>query len=147
VRVAQEERRAAEPDEQQARPQLDGVNAVDRHAVRSRQGSSNAVAHPNRVERDGNCSPAKVLLVWEDRVRDRCGFVDLVTLKRLRRSLDPMLDKTHALMLRGVAKGIVDGKAPAPALQALIDAGLVEEQSGQRYVVTGQGRRVLALER
>jgi hypothetical protein len=58
-----------------------------------------------------------------------------------------MLDKTHALMLRGVAKGIVDGKAPAPALQALIDAGLVEEQSGQRYVVTGPGRRVLALER
>jgi hypothetical protein len=45
-------------------------------------------------------------------------------------------------MLRGVAKGIVDGKAPAPALQALIDAGLVEEQSGQRYVVTGQAEPV-----
>jgi ribosomal protein S19E (S16A) len=58
-----------------------------------------------------------------------------------------MLDKTHALMLRGVAKGIPDGKAPAPALRALIDAGLVEEQSGQHYVVTEQGRRVLELER
>jgi len=50
-------------------------------------------------------------------------------------------------MLRGVAKGIPDGKEPAPALRALIDAGLVEEQSGQHYVVTEQGRRVLALER
>jgi hypothetical protein len=69
------------------------------------------------------------------------------TLKKLRRSLDPMLDQTHALMLRGVAKGIVDGNAPAPARQALIDAGLVEEQSGQHYVVTEQGRRVLAPER
>jgi hypothetical protein len=57
-----------------------------------------------------------------------------------------MLDKTHALMLRGVAKGIPDGQPPAPALQTLIDAGLVEEQSGQSYVVTERGRRVLALE-
>lgn len=58
-----------------------------------------------------------------------------------------MLDKTHALMLRGVAKGIPDGQPPAPALRALIDAGLVEEQSGQQYVVTAQGQRVLAIER
>ena len=58
-----------------------------------------------------------------------------------------MLDKEHAMMLRGVANGIVDGESPAPALQALIDAGLVEEQSGQQYVVTERGRRVLALER
>jgi hypothetical protein len=58
-----------------------------------------------------------------------------------------MLDKTHALMLKGVAQGIMDGKAPAPALATLIDAGLVEEQSGQAYVVTEHGRRVLALER
>ena len=58
-----------------------------------------------------------------------------------------MLDKAHALMLRGVANGIPDGQAPAPALQALIDAGLVEEQSGQQYVVTERGRRVLAIER
>src|SRR5689334_3241793 len=42
-----------------------------------------------------------------------------------------MLDKAHALMLRGVAKGIPDGKAPAPALQALIDAGLVAEHLGR----------------
>jgi hypothetical protein len=58
-----------------------------------------------------------------------------------------MLDSEHALMLRGVANRVVDGKAPAPALQALIDAGLVEEQSGQQYVVTEHGRRVLALQR
>jgi hypothetical protein len=57
-----------------------------------------------------------------------------------------MLDRTHALMLRGVAKGIPDGKPPAPALRALIDAGLVEEQSGQQYVVTDPGRRVLAMQ-
>ena len=57
-----------------------------------------------------------------------------------------MLDRVHALMLRGVANGIADGKAPAPALQTLIDAGLVEEQSGQHYVVTEHGRRVLSLE-
>ena len=57
-----------------------------------------------------------------------------------------MLDSTHSLMLRGVAEGVADGKAPAPALRALIDAGLVEEQSGQAYVVTEQGLRVLALE-
>ena len=62
------------------------------------------------------------------------------------RTLCPMLDSEHALMLRGVANGIVDGKAPAPALKALIDAGLVEEQSGQSYVVTEHGRRVLALQ-
>ena len=58
-----------------------------------------------------------------------------------------MLDSTHALMLRGVAEGVADGKPPAPALRALIDAGLVEEQSGQAYVVTEHGRHVLALER
>jgi hypothetical protein len=58
-----------------------------------------------------------------------------------------MLDRTHALMLRGVAKGILDGKPPAPALRALIEAGLVEEQSRQAYVVTEHGRRVLAMER
>jgi hypothetical protein len=58
-----------------------------------------------------------------------------------------MLDRTHALMLRGVADGIPDGKEAAPALRALIDAGLVEEQSGQHYVVTEHGLRVLALER
>jgi hypothetical protein len=58
-----------------------------------------------------------------------------------------MLDKVHALMLRGVAKGIVDGQTPAPALQALIDVGLVEEQSGQHFVLTEHGRRALALER
>jgi hypothetical protein len=58
-----------------------------------------------------------------------------------------MLDRQHALMLRGVEKGIPDGQPPAPALQALIDAGLVEEQSGQRYVVTERGQRVLAIER
>jgi hypothetical protein len=58
-----------------------------------------------------------------------------------------MLDNAHALMLRGVAKSIPDGRPPAPALQALIDAGLVEEQSGQHYVVTDPGRRVLELER
>jgi hypothetical protein len=57
-----------------------------------------------------------------------------------------MLDKEHALMLHAAAKGIPDGKAPAPALRALIDAGLVEEQSNQQYVVTHPGRRVLALE-
>ena len=48
-------------------------------------------------------------------------------------------------MLRGVAEGVADGKPPAPALRALIDAGLVEEQSGQAYVVTEPGLRVLAL--
>jgi ribosomal protein S19E (S16A) len=58
-----------------------------------------------------------------------------------------MLDKAHALMLRGVAKGVPDGQSPAPALQALIEAGLVEEQSGQHYVVTDRGRRVLELDR
>ena len=58
-----------------------------------------------------------------------------------------MLDKEHALMLRGVANGVADGQPPAPPLHALIDAGLVEEQSGQQYVVTERGRRVLALER
>jgi hypothetical protein len=58
-----------------------------------------------------------------------------------------MLDKEHAMMLQGVANGVVDGQTPAPALQALIDAGLVEEQSGQHFVVTEHGRRVLALER
>jgi hypothetical protein len=58
-----------------------------------------------------------------------------------------MLDKAHAMMLRGVEKGIPDGKSPAPALRALIEAGLVEEQSGQHYVVTEPGRRVLAFER
>jgi len=57
-----------------------------------------------------------------------------------------MLDKEHALMLRGAANGVLDGQSPAPALEALIDAGLVEEQSGQQYVVTEHGRRVLALE-
>ena len=57
-----------------------------------------------------------------------------------------MLDKAHALMLRGVADGILDGRPPAPALEALIDAGLVEEQSGQQYVVTERGRRVLAMD-
>ena len=57
-----------------------------------------------------------------------------------------MLDKTHALMLRGVAEGVPDGSAPAGALRALIEAGLVEEQSGQHYVVTTTGRRVLAME-
>jgi hypothetical protein len=56
-----------------------------------------------------------------------------------------MLDSTHSLMLRGVAEGVADGKPPAPALRALIDAGLVEEQSGQAFVVTEAGRRVLAL--
>jgi predicted transcriptional regulator len=50
------------------------------------------------------------------------------------------------MMLRGVANGVLDGQSPAPALEALIDAGLVEEQSGQQYVVTEHGRRVLALE-
>jgi len=58
-----------------------------------------------------------------------------------------MLDKEHAMMLRGVENGVLDGQTPAPALQALIEAGLVEEQSGQQYVVTEPGRRVLALER
>ena len=58
-----------------------------------------------------------------------------------------MLDKAHALMLRGVANGIADGRPPAPALRDLIDAGLVEEQSGQQYVVTGSGQRVLAMQR
>jgi len=58
-----------------------------------------------------------------------------------------MLDKAHAMMLRGAARGVPDGQPPAPALQALIDAGLVEEQSGQHYVVTERGRRVLELER
>ena len=57
-----------------------------------------------------------------------------------------MLDKPHALMLRGVSDGIVDGRSPAPALVALIEAGLVEEQSGQQYVVTERGRRVLAMD-
>jgi predicted transcriptional regulator len=57
-----------------------------------------------------------------------------------------MLDSAHALMLRGAAKGILDGKAPAPALRALIDAGLVEEQSGQAYVLTENGQRVLKAE-
>ena len=57
-----------------------------------------------------------------------------------------MLDKTHALMLQGVAKGIMDGKSPEPALATLIDTGLVEEQSGQHYVVTEHGRRVPELE-
>ncbi len=50
------------------------------------------------------------------------------------------------MMLRGASQGIFDGKPPVPALAALIDAGLVEEQSGQHYVVTEHGRRVLALE-
>ena len=58
-----------------------------------------------------------------------------------------MLDETHALMLRGVASGIPDGAVPQPALRALIDAGLVEEQSGQHYVVTATGRRVLEMDR
>ena len=58
-----------------------------------------------------------------------------------------MLDKAHALMLRGVAKGIPDGRPPAPALAALIEAGRVEEQSGQHYVVTERGQRVLAMDR
>jgi hypothetical protein len=58
-----------------------------------------------------------------------------------------MLDKAHALMLRGVAQGIPDGQPPAATLQGLIDAGLVEEQSGQHYVVANRGRRVLELER
>jgi hypothetical protein len=57
-----------------------------------------------------------------------------------------MLDAAHSLMLRGVSKGIADGKTPAPALRALIDAGLVEEQSGQAYVLTANGRRVLEAE-
>lgn len=57
-----------------------------------------------------------------------------------------MLDKAHALMLRGVAKGIPDGRPPAPALRDLIDTGLVEEQSGQQYVVTERGHRALAME-
>jgi hypothetical protein len=58
-----------------------------------------------------------------------------------------MLDKAHALMLPGMANGIPDGQPPAPALEAPIDAGLVEEQSGQQYVVTERGQRVLAMER
>jgi ribosomal protein S19E (S16A) len=58
-----------------------------------------------------------------------------------------MLDKVHGLMLRGVAEGVADRQAPAPALQALIDAGLVEEQTGQQYVVTVAGRRVLEMDR
>ena len=47
-------------------------------------------------------------------------------------------------MLQAAAKGIPDRRPPAPALRMLIDAGLVEEQSGQQYVVTERGRRVLA---
>jgi hypothetical protein len=57
-----------------------------------------------------------------------------------------MLDKLHALMLRGVANGVPDGQPPAPALKALIEAGLVEEQSGQHYVVTIPGQRVLEMD-
>ncbi len=36
-----------------------------------------------------------------------------------------------ALMLHAVVTAIPDGRPPAPALEALIAAGLVEEQSGQ----------------
>jgi len=57
-----------------------------------------------------------------------------------------MLDSAHALMLRAVANGVPDGRPPSPALEALIAAGLVEEQSGQSYVVTENGRRVLELQ-
>jgi len=32
------------------------------------------------------------------------------------------------------------------AIEALIQAGLVEEESGQQYVVTERGRRVLAMD-
>jgi hypothetical protein len=55
-----------------------------------------------------------------------------------------VLDFTHRLMLRGVAKGLADGEPPAPALRDLIELNLVEQQGDHVYVPTARGRELLA---
>ncbi len=51
-----------------------------------------------------------------------------------------MLDGTHRLMMRGVQKGIPDGKPPAPALTNLIAVGFVSRSDDDTYSLTQAGR-------
>lgn len=49
----------------------------------------------------------------------------------------------RTIVLRGVERGLLDGKAPSPALTQAIEKGYVAVRDDERYVLTARGHSAL----